>query len=109
MEQIYNLMEKAIRDLKATIPTQITDEVYIETHDEGNHYFNGQVKIFGHIFWIEGNAYTYVCNVERDENGGMFADTETEIDIDKIWSGADCEVEHKSYDLDNAIKAKLLN
>ena len=113
MEKIYNLFDKNLKkleEIKATLNTKMIDEVYIETEEEGNHYFSGQIKLFGHIFWIEGNSYNYISHVESDEYGrAMFADMDTELDIDAVLSGEDCEIEYKSCLLDDAIKAKLLN
>lgn len=104
MKKIYDLFDKNLKKLeaiKASFSTNLIDEVYVETEEEGNHYFSGQVRLFGHTFWIEGNSYVYLIGNDNE------IESESEIEIESVWSGVDCEVEYNSELLGEAIKTKL--
>jgi hypothetical protein len=86
---------------------EIIDPVFINTTDEGNHHFYGEVKLFGHIFSVEGNTYNYKSHTEFDEYGNpMWTEVESELEIDGVWSGRDCEVEYHCS-ITEAIKERL--
>ena len=87
---------------------EIIDPVYIETHDEGSHHFYGEVKLFGHIFNVEGNTFNYKSHTEHDEYGNpMGSEVESELELDGVWSGLDCEVEYNSDVLVEALRLRL--
>jgi len=92
-------------DLRLLDTVEINKDEKHETCD-----FGGWVKLFGHLFYVEGDSFTIVSHVERDEYGNkMHEETETEIAVNEIYSGVDCEVEYNSAHLQTALEYKLLN
>lgn len=76
----------------------ITDELYLEKNEEGDHHFSGQIKVKDTIYYVEGTT----INTAFAEIGGewdeVLIDYHTEIEIEAIYSGVDCENKHEEVE-----------
>lgn len=72
----------------------IQDEIYLEKNEEGDHHFNGQIKVKNTIYYVEGITINTAFAEMGGEPDEMLIDYNTEIEISEIFSGVDCENTH---------------